>query len=418
MAVPNTLRYTSVPGYRRITRSGSTTEESRTLTLFERDDRNPSEPTKSVPELSGWRDPKPYERAVGQGVWFPQVEFAADLMWTGSYPGPQHLECKLSGKVNGILDDLTRHPSGASSNALKGRAVNAALSGLKQSNVNLAVAFGERKETAEFVGDCLRVTADVFKAVRRRDVKKLKKILLNRDGSGKSYRSAVHRVLDKPSSLLLQNAYAVTPLVSDIYGVMDELNAKDLKDPKRYALTSHGKAHVKNIISAKGRMSIYSGVIADIVERTEVHEGYVCRLDAYIENELLVSLASLGVTNPALVAWELVPFSFVVDWALPIGSYLETIDASTGIKFRGGSLSHRKQWKRKFDVVGISSTNSYMSVLDYDIVDRTNTALFTDFQRSVYTDFPSPVMVSFKNPLSTSHVKNALALLVQLTKKR
>jgi hypothetical protein len=30
----------------------------------------------------------------------------------------------------------------------------------------------------------------------------------------------------------------------------------------------------------------------------------------------------LGLVNPAVVAWELVPFSFVVDWFLPIGNFL------------------------------------------------------------------------------------------------
>lgn len=35
----------------------------------------------------------------------------------------------------------------------------------------------------------------------------------------------------------------------------------------------------------------------------------------------------LGLTNPALVAWELVPFSFVVDYFLPIGDSIEALSA-------------------------------------------------------------------------------------------
>lgn len=37
----------------------------------------------------------------------------------------------------------------------------------------------------------------------------------------------------------------------------------------------------------------------------------------------------LGFTNPAAVLWEATPFSFVVDWFLPIGDYLKTLDGST-----------------------------------------------------------------------------------------
>jgi len=36
-------------------------------------------------------------------------------------------------------------------------------------------------------------------------------------------------------------------------------------------------------------------------------------------------------TNPALVAWELVPFSFVADWFVPIGSWLTAIAPLIGI---------------------------------------------------------------------------------------
>lgn len=416
MALPNTLRYISVPGHRRIILSGSTISESANITYFERDDRVPSPP--SVREVSGWRDPKPYERAVGQGTWGAAVDITVNTTWLGSYPGPQTLELKGTVSAGEILGDLTQLTTGTASNALQARAVNTALAGLKQSNVNLAVAFGERKETARFVGDSLQVIAEVFKAVRKKDVKKLKRVLLNRDGSGKSYRSLVHEVLDKPSSLILQNAYAVTPLVNDIYGVVDELNAKDLKDPKRYALTSHGDAKVMKLHSNTGVATPLSGITIDLAERTEVHEGYRCRLDAYIESDLLVSLASLGVTNPALLAWELLPFSFVVDWALPIGSYLDAFDSPVGLKFRGGSLTRRLQWKRKISIASVRSSSPYRVIRGYTNHGLPNKASFTYVKRSVYTGFPGPMMVSFKNPISSSHVRNALALLVQLTKKR
>jgi hypothetical protein len=32
----------------------------------------------------------------------------------------------------------------------------------------------------------------------------------------------------------------------------------------------------------------------------------------------------LGLINPAVVAWELVPFSFLVDWFIPVGKFLDS----------------------------------------------------------------------------------------------
>lgn len=45
--------------------------------------------------------------------------------------------------------------------------------------------------------------------------------------------------------------------------------------------------------------------------------------NAYVANQL-------GVVNPALVAWELVPFSFVIDWFLPVGRFLESYTDTIG----------------------------------------------------------------------------------------
>lgn len=43
---------------------------------------------------------------------------------------------------------------------------------------------------------------------------------------------------------------------------------------------------------------------------------------------------SLGLTDPLQVAWELTPFSFVLDWFLPIGSYLENLAIIPSLKAR------------------------------------------------------------------------------------
>jgi hypothetical protein len=44
----------------------------------------------------------------------------------------------------------------------------------------------------------------------------------------------------------------------------------------------------------------------------------------------------LGLTNPLAIAWELVPFSFVLDWLVPVGTWLQSLDATLGVKFVGG----------------------------------------------------------------------------------
>jgi hypothetical protein len=41
---------------------------------------------------------------------------------------------------------------------------------------------------------------------------------------------------------------------------------------------------------------------------------------------------SLGLTDPLSVVWEIIPYSFVVDWFLPVGTYLENLNVIPKLK--------------------------------------------------------------------------------------
>jgi len=66
--------------------------------------------------------------------------------------------------------------------------------------------------------------------------------------------------------------------------------------------------------------------------RWECSIGYVIE----ITNPVLAELASLGITNPSSVAWELLPFSFVIDWFVNIGECLQYLDTWSGKRFVTG----------------------------------------------------------------------------------
>jgi len=55
---------------------------------------------------------------------------------------------------------------------------------------------------------------------------------------------------------------------------------------------------------------------------------------------VLGSLQQFGITNPLSVAWELVPYSFVVDWLLPVGDYLRSFDTWVGKEFVSGCVGY------------------------------------------------------------------------------
>lgn len=56
--------------------------------------------------------------------------------------------------------------------------------------------------------------------------------------------------------------------------------------------------------------------------------------DVVITNPNVLLAKQLGLTNLVSVAWDAVPFSFVVDWILPVNKFLLSLDNDFGIEIR------------------------------------------------------------------------------------
>lgn len=128
-----------------------------------------------------------------------------------------------------------------------------------------------------------------------------------------------------------------------------------------------------------------------------------------LADNFLSRLNQVGLINPAEVAWALVPFSFVVDWFVPVGRYLEALSARVGLTFVDGyygcsvqTRSVLKGYKRTPGAYVLMGTNS-------SEIHRVSSS----YRRTVMTSLPWP-QVHVKSPFSTIHVASALALLRQL----
>lgn len=120
--------------------------------------------------------------------------------------------------------------------------------------------------------------------------------------------------------------------------------------------------------------------------------------------------------NPQSIAWELTPWSFVIDWFIPIGNYLNNLDAfasyhtkafhrTTIVKRRvRGKRSISPGWKDGLVIVG-GGSNSFAT----DHISVTREIL------PVPPDLPYP---HFKNPFSLPHITDAVALASQFFSRR
>ncbi len=312
--------------------------------------------------------------------WYLGTDWQTTQILTNGYGGSQPLP-----QLHGLSDKLVD------------RAVTKALLKLKNQQVNLAVAFAERSETAELVTSMIqRITRlhGAYKARRPLDWRTVKRLSGIPGRRGEAI----------PNSWL-EFQYGIQPTMQDAYGAVSALKSKDLEDGSRYRYTVRGSSKV----AYAGGFEFFNDGYPTIkyVKSDEVKQEAKVRLDYALENPLLHQLASLGILNPALVVWEKVPYSFVVDWFLPIGDYLSCMDAAAGFQFLNGTLTISN--RRKGEASEYGQDNDFYKNVSSTM--RWSWDLF-QWSRSLYSSSPLPRVPRFKNPLSTGHLANALALLV------
>jgi hypothetical protein len=129
-------------------------------------------------------------------------------------------------------------------------------------------------------------------------------------------RNKISNLSNAASNLWLEYSFGWKPLTQDIW---DGVNAIGQPVP---AGTVSGSGFQKVDATYKSRW----------YTQTVRGKGYVkYGADVYVENPNLYLLQQLGLANPLEIAWELVPFSFMVDWVFDVGTCLGAMTDLLGL---------------------------------------------------------------------------------------
>lgn len=206
----------------------------------------------------------------------------------------------------------------------------------------------------------------------------------------------------------LEYRYGWLPLYSEVYGLMTL--AYDFgKTPKVCHATGHAQDLWKSssTVDGSGTMTTDGGPGAYKITRTTTYDcSYVINYIYTIENETLLQASRLGLGNPAGIAWELVPFSFVVDWFINVGDVLDTLLLWKGKTFLSGSMSRTMRYT--VTEVGKGVKFAFSSPPS---AERNGCY----FGRSVLSS-PPPLGFRVNPNLTTNRFFDALALLKQVSK--
>lgn len=197
-------------------------------------------------------------------------------------------------------------------------------------------------------------------------------------------------VLDEMSSRWLEASYGWSPLLGDAFAGAEALANFHLNRQTRTFFAKHKTTIEKStggypaIVTTHGRAT---------------RKVRIC----WTLSAELNPLDSLSLTNPAEIVWELMPWSFAIDWFLPIGTWMNNLTFAQRV---GGSgfRTEIKKWEGE----------SWSSRPDYFAGKPCKHTIY-DFNRTLSGALKVPFPTSINNPFSSlKRLANQIALLAQL----
>lgn len=309
-------------------------------------------------------------------------------------------------------DSLTREQLDRCTRISKTKLLNEA----KDSKFNGAVAFAEAKQLESLIGDSAKKLASSLVSLSRGRLLEAARPFGLRPSRQQARRySSRHRRAKTPedmdqvlSSGVLTLQYGIRPLLNDIVGAAELFAQKTSAFHYSSVVASHRETDERTTTTIDDLP--FSQCKRSLTRKSLVIVKYGVMFGK--EDETTHTVAQLGLTNPALLLWEKMPWSFVIDWFLPVGNYLSSLDATLGFKFLSGYKSTLIRTSGQHSMV-LNPSNSK----DFDFGNAVATDSQETFERVILTDWPSPSLPPFKNPVSWEHALNGIALLAQFKKK-
>lgn len=272
---------------------------------------------------------------------------------------------------------------------------------LGKASLDIGIILVEMKETVNWISQRSSQLITGMLAASRGELPKMGRVLGFNPKKLKNWnifrKMGRNPAADTVSQLILETNLAIKPLINDI-----EDGIKLFRDPKHgifYGTVKSGKFtqhNLSNYWAYRGRT--YNENASDF---TRVVIQY------RINNPDLIAKKALGLaTNPA-TAWEAVPHSWLIDYAVGVGEFLAHTVATQGLSFVSGTQSRRLDLSTRVTKnIEVPVTQSYnRSTCKYN-------GKF--YNRRLVGSFPPPSLSFQFDDFTTTRAANVLALAQQL----
>lgn len=265
-----------------------------------------------------------------------------------------------------------------------------------EKDVNVALLLAERRETCALIAQLTGKLVKVYRDMRRgRFASALRSLTPLNSGEIADARLAL--------------VYGVEPLLSDLNGMIKAVTtpAADYYD---FNVSASRKVELNLREYEKSDFPLF-------LKHKHTTSAYVTvkrKVRVRVSSPKLRQGLDLGFANPVLLAYELIPFSMVLDWLLPVGQWLENQDAFVGLEVVSSS---RTVVIRRQDTLERDFTGSSTSGWTQTGPKKSWTAKFFQVTREINAPIPELPKPAFEDPVSVTHIFNAIALILKLQKK-
>lgn len=211
------------------------------------------------------------------------------------------------------------------------------------SEIQGLASLGELPETINMLFDLVKEALKLTLAAKRGDFAYVFK-------SAKKAGATV----DGLANLWLGYRYGIRPLITEIRSLMQAV-AADLEKGQRFTARGKNKEEGKST-STDNRITTPSTSMGVVFNETlEWSRSYRSGVLVSIDRSIDQTAAIWGLDSPFEAAWELVPFSFIIDWFTNIGDCLGALVLNPG-------LSPLSSWVT--EIISQSITRKAVSVYD------------------------------------------------------
>lgn len=224
------------------------------------------------------------------------------------------------------------------------KAYNRLMAEVSVANAQLGATLGERHQAMKMISGRVKQLTSAALALKNFNLTKFVEVLQVKrktvresfTGRAKKWRSTASDM----GGVWLEYSYGWKPLVEDIYNAHQVLQQRP---PSKVV-----KGRARGIAQFTQTDSLPHQVLTTVYRWTVRR---LIQMHISIGNSTLWQANELGLTNPAAVAWELVPFSFVVDWFLPVGAYLQSLTDFVGLDQKDAFVTEYDLCMRDFQDV-------------------------------------------------------------------